>query len=145
MSLVAIYEIRCPNGHATELPETILEGIIHYLQVTYTGVHPLNFVCSECKTAFHFDYPNRVPVGHTDAPRRISEFHVATVQCECDGSNCGDHVALVALRSRDITVEAIELEKKVWNISGAKCERGYRALPLGTHKYPPIQYFGGSL
>ena len=74
MPLVAIYEIRCPNGHTIELPETILEGIIRHLQGSYTGEPVLNFVCSDCKTAFHFDYQNRVPVGHTDEPRRISEF-----------------------------------------------------------------------
>lgn len=75
MSSIALYEIRCPNGHTIELPETILEGIIQHLQGSYADEPVLNFVCSDCKTAFHFDYQNREPVGHTDAPRRISEFH----------------------------------------------------------------------
>ncbi len=63
MSLVAIYELRCPSGHTIELPETILEGIIQHLRESYTDEPGLNFVCSECKTAFHYDYQNRVRAG----------------------------------------------------------------------------------
>ena len=60
MSPVPIYQIGCPNGHTTDLPETMLEGIIQHLRGSYTGEPVLNFVCSECKTAFHYDYQNRV-------------------------------------------------------------------------------------
>lgn len=134
MPLVAIYEIRCPNGHTIELPETILEGILQHLRWSYMGEPVLNFVCSDCKTAIHFDYQNRVPVGHTDAPRQISEFHVLSVQSGCDDSNCADHVVLVAVRNRDMSEESIQQETKTWNVSGVKCESGYQALPIGTPK-----------
>jgi hypothetical protein len=145
MSSVPIYQIGCPNGHTTELPETILEGIIQHLQGSYASEPVLNFVCSECKTAFHCDYQNTEPVGWTDAPRRISEFHVTSVQGPCDGSNCSDHVVLVAVRNRDTTQESIEQEKKIWNVSGIKCEGGYQALPIGTPKHSWIQFSAGGL
>lgn len=141
MALVALYQIGCPNGHTTELPETILEGIILHLQGSYTGEPVLNFVCSECKTAFHYDYPNTEPAGWTDAPRQISEFHVMSVQMLCDGSNCIDHVVLVAVRSHDTTQESIHQERSTWNVSGIKCKRGFRTLPFGTPKQSYIQPF----
>jgi len=134
MNLVAIYEIRCPNGHTIELPETILEGIIQHLQWSYTDEPVLNFVCSDCKTAFHFDYQNRVPVGQTDAPRRILEFHVLSLQSGCDGSNCTDHVVFVAVRSPDISQQSILLETIEWDVSGITCKRGYHARPVGVLK-----------
>jgi hypothetical protein len=145
MSLVAIHEIRCPDGHTIELPETILEGITRHLRESYTGEPVLNFVCSECKTAFHFDYQKREPAGWTDAPRQISEFHVLSVQTGCDGSNCGDHVELVAVRNRDMSEESIHQEMKKWTVSGVTCKRGYRTLPIGTPKCSWIQPFAGSL
>jgi len=141
MALVAIYEIRCPSGHTIELPETILEGIIQHLRGSYTGEPVLNFVCSECKTAFHFDYLNRVRAGQTDAPRHLSEFHVLSVQTGCDGSNCTHHVVLVAVRNRDRSEQAIHEEVKEWNVSGITCERGFRALPIGTAKQSWIHPF----
>ena len=61
MSSVPIYQIGCPHGHTIELPETILEGIIQHLRGSYTDEPVLNFVCSDCKTAFHFDYQNTEP------------------------------------------------------------------------------------
>jgi hypothetical protein len=134
MELVALYEIHCPNGHTTELPETILEEIIQHLRWTYTGDPVLNFVCSECKTAFHYDYPNMEPAGWTDAPRQISDFHVMSVQSGCDGSNCIDHVLLVAVRSRDTSAESIQREKESWKVSGITCKRRYSALPIGSPK-----------
>lgn len=137
MSIVAIYKIGCPNGHTIELPETILEGIIQYLRGLYAGEPVLNFVCSECKTAFHFDYQNTEPAGWTDVPRRISEFQLASVQTGCDGRGCGEHVTLVALRSRDTSPESIQSEKKEWNVSGVKCERGYRAVLVVDGDSPP--------
>ena len=142
MSSVAIYEMRCPSGHTTELPETILEGIIQHLRGTYTGEPVLNFVCSECKTAFRYDYQNTEPVGLTDAPRQISEFHVWSVQGGCDGSNCGHHVVLVAVRNRDMSEESFQQETKTWDVSGITCERGYQALPIGTPKQSGIQFLG---
>jgi hypothetical protein len=145
MSRVPIYEIRCPIGHTSEMPETILEGIIRHLQGSYTGEHVLNFVCSECKTAFHFDYQNTEPAGWTDAPRQISEFHVLSVQSGCDGSNCEDHVILVAIRTRDMTEESVLQEKQIWNVSDAKCKSGFQALPLGTSKRPVFQFFSSGL
>ena len=145
MSSVPIYQIGCPNGHTIELPETILEGIIQHLRGSYTGEPVLNFVCSDCKTAFHFDYQNRVPVGHTDAPCQISEFHVLSVQSGCDGSNCIDHVVFVAVRNRDKSEQSIHLEINEWNVSGIKCKRGFQALPIGTPKHSWIQFFAGGL
>lgn len=145
MSSVPIYQIRCPNGHTIEMPETILEGILRHLQGSYTGEPVLNFVCSECKTAFHYDYQNTEPVEWTDAPRQISEFHVLSVQSGCDGSNCIAHVVLVAIRSRDNSEQSILLETKEWNVSGITCKRGYRALPIGTPKRSGIQFFAGCL
>jgi len=145
MSLVAIYEIRCPNGHTIELPETILEGIIRHLQGTYTGGPVLNFVCSECKTAFHYDYPNTEPGGWTGAPRQISEFHVLSVQGLCGGGSCQEHVLLVAVRSRDMTEESLQREPKEWNVSGIMCKGGFQALPIGTPKRSSIQFFAGGL
>jgi len=143
MPSVAVYEIRCLNGHTTELPETILEGIIQHLRGSYTGEPVLNFVCSECKTAFHYDYPNRVRAGLTDAPRHLSEFHVLSVQSGCDGNNCVDHVILVAVRSRDMSEESVQLEPKTWDVSGVQCNSGYRALPIGTPKHSWIHFAGG--
>jgi hypothetical protein len=145
MSSVPIYQIGCPDGHTIELPETILEGIILHLRGSYAGDPVLNFVCSDCKTAFHFDYQNRVPVGHTDAPRQISEFHVLSVQTGCDDSYCGDHVVLVAVRSRDMSEESLQQETKTWKVSGIKCKSGYQALPIGTPKRSSIQFFAGRL
>jgi hypothetical protein len=141
MKLVALYEIRCPNGHTIELPETILEGIIRHLQASYTGEPVLNFVCSVCKTAFHFDYPNRVRVGQTDAPRHLSEFHVLSVQSGCEKSYCGDHVVLVAVRSRDMSEQSILLETIEWDVSAITCKRGYHARPIGAPKHPGLQFF----
>jgi hypothetical protein len=145
MSSVAIYQIGCPRGHTIELPETILEGILLHLRGSYKGEPVLNFVCSECKTAFHYDYPNTEPAGWTDAPRQISEFHVLSVQTGCDDSYCGEHVVLVAVRNLDISAESLEQEKKTWNVSGVKCKNGYQALPIGTPKRSSFQFFAGSL
>jgi hypothetical protein len=145
MSLVEVYEIRCPDGHTIELPETILNGIVRHLQGSYTGNPVLNFVCSECKTAFYFDYQKREPAGWTDAPRQISEFHVLSVQSGCDGSNCIDHVVLVAIRSRDNSEQSILQETKEWNVAGITCNSGYRALPIGTPKRSGIQFYAGGL
>lgn len=145
MNSVPIYQIGCPNGHTIELPETILEGIIQHLRGSYTGEPVLNFVCSDCKTAFHFDYQNRVRVGQTDAPRHLSEFHVMSVQSGCDGSNCIDHVVLVAVRSRDISEESVQQETKTWNVAGVTCESGYQALPIGTPKHSWIQFSASGL
>jgi hypothetical protein len=139
MALTAIFEIRCPNGHTIDLPETILEGIIQHLRGSYADEPVLNFVCSECKTAFHFDYQNRVPAGWTDAPRQISEFRVMSVQSGCDGSNCIDHIVLTAVRSRDISEEAMFQEKDLWNVSEIKCRRGKRALPLSRSWIHPLR------
>ncbi len=139
MPLVAIYEIRCPNGHTIELPETILEGIIRHLRGSYRGEPVLNFVCSDCKTAFHFDYQNTEPSGWTDAQRQISEFHVMSVQTGCDDNYCPEHVVLVAVRSRDMSAESLEQEKKAWNVSGVKCKRGNQALPIGAPKNSAFQ------
>lgn len=141
MAIVALYEIRCPDGHTSEMPETILEGIIQHLLASYTGEPVLNFVCSECKTAFHFDYPNRERVGQTDVPRRLSEFQITSVQTGCDGSNCEAPVTLVAVRNRDISAEATREEAKGWDVSGVRCESGHPALPVGTGKNCPSQYF----
>jgi hypothetical protein len=138
MNLIAIYEIRCPNEHAIELPETILEGIIRHLQWSYTDEPVLNFVCSECKTAFHFDYQNTEPAGWTDAPRRIEEFRIMSVQTPCDGSNCDDHVLLVAVRNLAMSEESIHEEKNTWNISGVTCKSRNHALPMGTLKWTSI-------
>jgi hypothetical protein len=143
MGLVAIYEIRCPNGHATELPETILDRMILHLQESDRGDPVLNFVCSDCKTGFRFDYQNKERVGLTDAPRRIEEFRVCFVQTGCDGSNCGDHVELIAARNRDITEESIQQELKTWNVSGVKCKSNRKTLPIGTPKHSWIQPFAG--
>jgi hypothetical protein len=143
MSLVAIYEIRCPDGHAIELPETILDRIILHLQESDKGDPVLNFVCSDCKTAFCFDYRNRERVGSTDAPRRVEEFRVSLVQTGCDGSNCADHIELIAVRNRDITEESIQQELKTWNVSGVKCKSNRKALPIGTVKRSWIQPFAG--
>jgi hypothetical protein len=145
MSSVPIYQIGCPNGHTTELPETILEGIIQHLRGSYTGEPVLNFVCSDCKIAFHFDYQNRVRAGQTDAPRHLSEFHVLSVQSGCDGSNCTEHVVLVAVRNRDRSEESVLEERKAWNVSGITCKRGYQALPIGTPKPSWIQFSARSL
>src|SRR5262249_38148515 len=138
MSSVAIHQIRCPNGHTIELPETILEEIIQHLQGSYTDEPALNFVCSDCKTAFHFDYQNNEPVGQTDVPRRISEFRVCSVQISCDGSYCGDHVVLTAVRNFDTSAEAIHQEAKEWNVSGVRCESGHPGLPMGKRKEAPF-------
>jgi hypothetical protein len=140
MALIAIYEIRCPSGHTIYLHETILEGIIQHLQASYTGEPVLNFVCSECKTAFHFDYAKREPAGWTDAPRQISEFHVLSVQTGCDGTGCGDHVMLVAVRSRDISEQSILLEREGWNVSAIKCKRGFHPLPFGQSWIRPLRF-----
>jgi len=140
MSSVSVYQIACPSGHSTELPETILEGIIQHLRGSYTGEPVLNFVCSDCKTAFHFDYPNRTRVGQTDAPRHLSEFHVLSVQSGCDGRDCVDHILLVAVRNRDISGETVQQESKTWNVSGVKCKSGHRALPIGEPKL--ARFFG---
>jgi hypothetical protein len=131
MSSVPIYQIDCPHGHAIEMPETILDGIIQHLRGSYRGEPVLNFVCSECKTAFHFDYPNRVRVGQTDAPRHLSEFRVLSVQTGCDDNYCVDHVVLIAVRNRDMSEESIRQETKTWNVSGARCKSGFPALPIG--------------
>ncbi len=80
MTIVALYGVRCPNGHAIDLPETILDGIIRHLQESDRGDPILNFVCSECRTAFRFDYQNRERTGQNEAPRHLSEFHVMIVQ-----------------------------------------------------------------
>jgi hypothetical protein len=135
MSTVAVYEIRCPDGHTIELPETILEGITRHLRWSYRGEPVLNFVCSDCKTAFLFDYQNTEPAGQTDAPRQISEFHILSVQTGCDGSNCIEHVLLVAVRGLDKSAESILEEAKMWNVSGVACKRGYPCLPIGTPKW----------
>lgn len=140
MASVALYEIRCPRGHTVELPETILEGILQHLEGSYTDEPALNFVCSDCKTAFRFDYPSRQPARWTDVPRRISEFHVLSVQTGCDGSNCTDHVLLVAVRNRDVSEESIQQEVRTWNVAGVTCARGYLALPMGTPKSAWIQF-----
>ena|SRR5437879_639313 len=114
MTLVALYEIACPSGHTISLPETILDKIIPHLQASDKDAPVLNFVCSECKTAFHFDYQNREPAGVTDAPRQISEFHVCVVQTGCDGSNCIAPVELIAVRTRDMSEESIQRELNSW-------------------------------
>jgi hypothetical protein len=145
MSSVPIYKIDCPNGHTIELPETIIEGIIQHLRGSYSGESVLNFVCSECKTAFYYDYQNAEPSGRTDAPRQISEFHVLSVECGCDGSNCIDNAVLVAIRSRDMSEESVQQETKTWNVSGAKRKSGFHALPFGISKHPPFQFFAGGL
>jgi|SRR5579872_1370908 len=145
MSSVPIYQIACPNGHTTQLPETILDKIIPHLQESDRKDPVLNFVCSDCKTAFHFDYQNRARAGSTNAPHRIEEFHVCVVQTGCDGSNCADHVELIAVRNRDISEESIQQEMKMWNVSAVKCKGGRRALPMGTPKRSWIQPFAGGL
>lgn len=127
------------------MPKTILEGIVRHLRGSYTSEPVLNFVCPECKTASHYDYQHTEPVGWTDAPRKISEFHVLSVESGCDGSNCIDHVVLVAVRSRDKSEQSILLETTDWNVSGITCKRGYRALPIGTPKRSGIQFFAGGL
>ena len=138
MALIAIYEIRCPHGHTIDLPETILEEIIRHLQESYTDEPVLNFVCSECKTAFHFDYQNRAPAGWTDVPRQISEFRIMSVQSGCDGIGCLDHVLLVAVRNRDTSEQSILLEREGWNVSGIKCKREFHALPFGQSWIRPL-------
>jgi hypothetical protein len=145
MSSVPIYQIGCPNGHTIDLPGTILEGITHHLRGSYAGEPVLNFVCSECKTASRFDWQNTEPVGWTDAPRQIAEFHILSVQSGCDGSSCGDHVVLVAVRNRDRSEESVLEEKREWDVSRITCTRGFHALPMGTPKRSDIQFFAGGL
>jgi len=56
MTLVGRYELACPNEHTTFLPEGTLRRIADNL---LDRADPqITFICSQCKTAFRFDYLN---------------------------------------------------------------------------------------
>ena len=99
MKAVPIYDISCPNGHTISLPETILGKIVQHLILSARGKPLLNFVCTQCKTAFHFDYQNRQPAGETEEPRQLSEFQICIATTGCSSSNCIVPVELIAVRS----------------------------------------------
>src|SRR5712692_1608528 len=105
MSLVARYEISCSNGHTISLTERILQEIVDNLQELDTVAPVVTFVCSQCKTAFRFDYLNRKSAGVIDEPPRSSKPFVWIVTIKCGDTRCGFPLELVAVRNSDTTQE----------------------------------------
>jgi len=129
MKLVARYEIRCPCDETIVLTETTLVRIIQHLQWSDKGERLVNFVCSRCKTAFRYDYPNREPVGVIDEPSQSSEHSIGVLSLKCSNSNCVADIKLIAIRKSGTTIEAMQEELQGWKISQSRCAQGFPPDP----------------
>ena len=114
MNRIARYDAMCPNGHTTSLTERTLQRIIDNLQESDRDAQQITFVCSHCKTAFRFDYPNREPTEEIDEPPHSSAPFVCIVTRECDDKHCGARLELVAVRNSDTTLEEFHTEVRDW-------------------------------
>jgi hypothetical protein len=133
------YEIPCPNGHITVLLEKTVQQITANLQGLSSVAPRIAFVCSECRTAFRFDYTDwKSAEGIDDPPQNAVPF-VCIVTTKCGHEYCGFPVELVAVRTRDgsdeVLQERFHAEFRSWDKTKMLCERdhgGHSAASLGV-------------
>jgi hypothetical protein len=127
VTLVERYDIPCPNGHTTVLLENNLQQITDNLQELDRAAPQITFVCSQCKTAFRFDYLNRKPAGVIDAHLQNPKPLICVVTTRCGKEHCGFPAESVAVRICETSLERCQelfhAEVETWDKTKLLCER----------------------